>query len=325
MSLLERFAGWVLSPLLNGLIIKEDINVSNSKYIFRPQNFWEYIGQERAKERLYYYIKGIKERNEVFPHTLICGESGMGKTTLAQIIAKELNATFISCIASDLKNIETINEKIRQVNGGIFFQDEIHSLPRELAEKMYPIMEDFTNDGLRIKPFTLIGATTEIGEILRNRKPLVNRFGIILELENYTIDDLVKMAQQYKEKMFFDDILEENVYEIVARNCRNNPRTLLNILKSTIYFNGDIKKVLDNFGIMVDGLTKRDFKILKYITLNEKGVGLEGIANYLGTSADNYTYEIEPFLLQNELVVKTPRGRKITQKGKDVLSKFGEG
>ena len=319
---LKHLMDWILEPLVEGTIFSPKKEQINANYIFRPKNFWEYIGQEKIKERLYYYIEGTKSRNLVFPHTLICGESGMGKTTLAQIIANELKVNFIETIASNFKNIDEIYEKILLCNGGVLFQDEIHSLPREIAEKMYPIMEFFKHEGINIKPFTLMGATTEFGEIIRDKKPFVRRFELQLDLEDYTVKDLIKIAKQYKEKMFKNDKLSEEIYEILARNSRNAPHTLIILLKSSIYFNGDVQKVLNNFGIIKDGFTYKDIKIMKYIGSNDKGVGLQSISNFLGTSPQNYSYNIEPFLLRNEIIVRTGKGRKITQRGIEILNEL---
>lgn len=285
--------------------------------VFRPTKFSEYIGQEKNKEIINAYIKGTKERNRIFPHLIITGDSGMGKSTLARIMASELGVTLEECIASDLINIEIILERLKLVNGGILFQDEIHSLPLEVAEKMYSIMEDFKYNGRSIKPFTLIGATTEYGEMLQKKKPFCKRFKLIidLDLERYTLNDLIKIAKQYKERMFPNDKVNEDFYAIVSINCRNNPRTLITLLESGIYFDGKMDKVLSSFGILKNGFTQRDLNILKYIALNKNGVGLQTLSNYLMTSQLNYVYNIEPYLLENELILKTGKGRMITEKG----------
>lgn len=320
----DIFLAWInninlaQSVLLNQLEeFKNDTNV-----IFRPQNFIEYIGQERAKERLWNYIKGSKERNRVFPHTLLSGEPGTGKTTLAKILANELGVKFEECISSDLQDIELVRNKIDVVNGGVFFQDEIHSLPKEIAEKMYPIMEDFKCSGQFINPFTLIGATTEIGSIIDDRKPFYDRFEIILELEDYTIKELIQIGEQYRKRVFPNDNLDSDIYKIIALNCRCNPRSLIRLLKSTIYFGGNINKVLFNFGIIKNGFTEKDLKVLQYINNNERGVGLQGIAAYLGTQTKNYLYETEPYLLKNNLIVRTMKGRKITENGFKLLNEL---
>jgi len=307
-------------------------NISTSKCVvnvvdgltqtnFRPKNFSEYIGQARVKERIEYYVKGTKDRNRIFPHTLIHGSAGMGKTTLAQILANILGVTFIETIASNLEDIETIQNKIQLTDGGILFLDEIHSLPRNMAEKFYPIMEDFRYENVNIKPFTLVGATTEFGEMLQDRKPFVDRFKNIIELEDYTIGDLVTIGKQYKDREFRRDIVEISQLMLIAENCRETPRNLLRLLEATIYFRGNTRKVLDNFGIIRQGFTKKDVKILEYLVSN-KVCGLQTIANYLDTSVKNYIFEIEPYLLKKDIIMRTSRGRKITDKGLFVLEQL---
>lgn len=303
------------------LLKQKDKRITN----FRPKNFGEYVGQDNVKQRIEYFVEGIKLRGRIFPHTLIHGAAGMGKTTLAQILANMLNVAFIEAIASDVEDIETIKNKIALADGGILFLDEIHSLPRNMAEKFYPIMEDFRYENINIKPFTLIGATTELGEMIEDRKPFVDRFKNIIELEDYTIGNLVEIAKQYKDKEFINDVLDLAQLILIAENCRNTPRTLIRLLEATIYFHGNIKAVLDNFGIVSQGFTKKDIKILEYLVMNNKGCGLTTLANYLDTSIKNYMFEIEPFLLKKGIIIKTGRGRKITDKGLFILDQLRKG
>lgn len=321
MEKIHNFFGWLIEPFTEVIqenkkcnvvsLVKEKATFLN----FRPNSFDEYIGQEKVKEILKQYMKGTQSRNRIFPHTLISGTSGTGKTTLAKIISNGLKVPFIESIASDLKEVKEIKEKIEKADGGILFLDEIHSISRDMAEKFYPLMEDFKYGNQSVKPFTLVGATTELGEIMRDRKPFYNRFKIDIRLDGYTQKDLIKIGRQYKERMFEEEKLHRDVYSIIARNARSTPRTMIKLLEATIYFDGNVHKVLFNFGIIQNGFSVQDLKVLKYIALNERGVGMQGIVNYLDTSAPNYIYEIEPFLLQNALLVRTPRGRKITEKG----------
>jgi Holliday junction DNA helicase RuvB len=294
---------------------------TNPTNLYRPVNFEEYIGQEKAKSQIKSYIAGIKSRNLIFPHTLIYGKAGCGKTTLARIIAKELGVTFGELITANVVDIEVIKWKLIQINKGILFMDEIHSLPRKFAERLYSIMEDFKDNGKDIEHFTLIGATTELGEMVANRKPFVDRFEIKIELMDYTTEELMTIIKQYKEKMFSKDNITPEVYNIIANNSRFTPRTSIRLLKDCIY-SGDIKTTLINNNIIKDGYTNKDLKVLKYLAQNEKGVGINSIATFLDTSIKNYQYEIESYLVKNELIVKATRGRKITNKGLEIIKEL---
>lgn len=298
---------------LKDCITEDEVNTQN-QYSFRPKNLNEYIGQRRAKIILANYIQGIKERKIVFPHTLIHGSPGMGKTTLANIVAKLLNVRMVETIASEIETADDMLQKIVLCEGGIVFLDEIHSLKRPVAEKFYPMMEQFQFEGNPLPPFTLIGATTEVGELLKDRKPLYDRFKLVLELEEYLTEDLIKIGRQYKKKVFPNDMLSRGVFETVANNSRGTPRTVIRLVEATIYFK-HIKNVLESFRIIKDGYTYKDLKTLKYISNNEKGVGLQGLASFLNSPTESYLYEIEPFLLQKGLIIRTSRGRKITEEG----------
>lgn len=289
--------------------------------IYRPISFTEYIGQDSVKDKLKSYIAGTKARGKIFPHTLISGKAGCGKTTLARIIANELNVPFRELITANISDIEELKWLLLEVKNGIIFMDEIHSLSRNLAERLYSLMEDFQEDGKPIEQFTLIGATTEIGEILKNRKPFVDRFKIKIELDDYTIEDLTKIIKQYRERTFATDNIDEGIYTIIANNSRSTPRIAISMLEDCIY-TGNINTTLKNNNIIKDGYTFKDLKVLKYLAQNINGVGLNGIANYLDTSVKNYQYEIENHLVKNNLITKTTRGRKISQYGLDKIKEL---
>lgn len=325
------FFDWLVDPIVNiAEDFKNSIHINNAdsttekrelefasapkSKIFRPQIFEEYIGQEKAKNKLISYITAMQKRNATMPHILIYGKAGCGKTTLARIIANELQVKFKEQITSNT-NIKYIDLDIEEVEGGILFRDEIHAMPREDAEQIYTIMEDFTYEGEPIRPFTLIGATTELGEIIKNRRPFFDRFKIKIKLEDYTNEDISQIVRQYKMCSFSNDQVYESTYTIIGQNSRGTPRIAISLLEASIYLNGNIQQVLENDNIIKDGYTHEDLKLLSYITKNEKGVGLQGLVSYLDTSNENYIYEIEPYLLKNGLIIRTPRGRRITLEG----------
>jgi len=284
--------------------------------VFTPLRFDEFIGQKRAKMILKKYIEQTEIRKDIMPHILLSSCSGgKGKTTLVEIIAKELGVKFVETITSNIEDGK-LYDLIAEADGGILFLDEIHGLKRDQAEKLYTVMERFKVDGKPVKKFTLIGATTELGEIIKDMKPFYDRFKIPIELEDYNEQELSMIGKQYQEKTFelHEHLNSKKLFKI-ARNSRGTPRNLIKLLEATIYFGGKLDVVLDCFNIIKDGFTKRDLKVLRYIEKNDKGVGLQALSCYLGISTTNFQFEIEPYLLSSDLILRTPRGRKITPEG----------
>jgi Holliday junction DNA helicase RuvB len=324
-GLIPKLSKWIAEPFKEPKE-KARISVATSAVIeerpriFRPSNFEEYIGQERAKSQLKAYISGTKSRGKVFPHIMIHGNAGCGKTTLARLIAKELDVSFVEIVASDIIFAEDILSQLRKLQKhGILFVDEVHGLKREVVEGCYPIMEDGTYKDFIIAPFTFMGATTELGEILKTRRPFFDRFKIVIELEQYTNEEIERLVKQYKSKIFPNDTIMEGCYKVIAENSRGTPRMSVRLLESTIYLNGNVKQALQNFSIIDKGYNLKDLKTLQYIASNDKGVGLQGISSYLAIPAESYIYDIEPYLLQNNLLVRTGRGRKITVEGQKMI------
>lgn len=296
------------------------IDLTNN-YIYKPQTFDEYIGQEKAKNLLDVYIRQTIKRKKIFPHTLIYGQAGIGKTTLARIIARSLGVSIIETIASNLDDEEKIYSVLKKSENKVLFLDEIHSMDRCIVEKLHTVMEDFLYNDEYI-PFTLIGASTEVGEIIKKTKPFYDRFKLKLKLENYTLKELQIILKQYMRNVFPEDNVNESVYDVISKNCRLTPRIAISLLENTVYLNGNCYKSLYYNNIIKDGYTFDDMKVLDYISQNEKGVGVNSIGSYLGTSVDNYTYEIEPYLLSNAMIIRTARGRIISDKGKDLLKEL---
>lgn len=277
--------------------------------------FNNYIGQTKIKNILSSYIK----RKEVLPHVLVHGNAGCGKTTLARTIANELGVKYNELIAKSIIDPKDLIEKITKLRGGILFIDELHGLSRDKAEIIYSVMEDFKYNGKKIRPFTLIGATTEYGELLRSRRPFVDRFKINLELENYDIPTIQTLLKNYNSAKFPEEILSDSVILEISKNCRLTPRLGIRLLEATICFNSNYSEVFSNFNIVKDGYTKKDIKTLEYLSHN-KVCGIDSIASYLNIPKQSYLYEVEPYLLQNGLILRKSTGRTITQAGLSLLN-----
>ena len=172
------------------------------KFVYIQDTFDAYIGQKKAKSILRDRIVAMKSRKEIMGHILLHGKAGCGKTTLARIIANDLGVAFKEMSTGDIKDTQGLIRTIHELAGGVLFLDEIHAIDRGVAESLYSIMEDFKYNGVPMPQFTLIGATTELGELIRTRKPFVDRFKIPVELADYALDELAALTRQYRNVVF---------------------------------------------------------------------------------------------------------------------------
>jgi holliday junction DNA helicase RuvB len=295
------------------------------KFSFRPQTFEEYISQNKAKEKVKLTLEVIRTKKPC--HFIIFGNAGLGKTTLAGIIANELGCDFNMFIGSnfgieDVQKFLVKNQDAEKLQ--ILFIDEIHGLDIKTLEYLLPIIEDFKVNNLALRPFILIGASTERFLLSKKCNPFLDRIHCQIQLEDYSAEDIKFILKQYNDQIYKANVDEEN-YNILSKNVRFVPRIAIAYYDLFMACK-NANKVLEINRIIKDGLNDIDIRILEHLNnVNGKAIGEEALSVIANTDRFEYKQIIEPYLIRRGLISRTNRGRILTEAGKIFLQDIKNG
>ena len=322
---------------MNEMIEEKEIDVQN----IRPSKINEYIGQTEVKENMKIFIEAAKMRGESLDHVLLYGPPGLGKTTMAYIIANELGVNIKTASGPSIEKSGDLAAILSSLEpGDVLFIDEIHRMPRFIEEILYPAMEDFTLDivigsegqtrniKIDLPPFTLVGATTRAGDITN---PLRDRFGIVNKLQYYTEDELTLIVKRTSKVLNFE--IDDDAAIEIARRSRGTPRIAnklfrrvrdFALVENKNHIDIDItNKALDRLKIDKIGLDETDKELILTIIdkFNGGPVGIETLATSLGEETSTIEDMNEPYLIQIGLLKRTNRGRIATKKAYSYFNK----
>ena len=322
--------------VINNYELEEDNVLDNT---IRPETLKEYVGQTDVKKNIKVFIEAAKMRNEPLDHVLLYGPPGLGKTTLAFIIAHELGVNIKTASGPSIEKAGDLAAVLSSLEeGDVLFIDEIHRIPKYIEEILYPAMEDFSLDiivgsdensrniKIDLPPFTLVGATTRAGDL---SSPLRDRFGITSKLEYYTDEELTDIVKRTARVL--DTKIDKDAAVELAKRSRGTPRIANRLFKRVRDFamvegldkidEKICKKSLKRLKVDDYGLDHTDHELLEAIIdkFNGGPVGIDAIASSIGEEKATIEDVYEPFLLQKGLLKRTTRGRVVTKKGYDIL------
>lgn len=319
----------MIDRMISTELVEEDITIENN---LRPQSLDDYIGQEKVKQNLRIFIEAAKSRGESLDHVLLYGPPGLGKTTLAGIVANEMDVHLKVTSGPAIEKPGEIAALLNNLQeGDVLFIDEIHRLNRQVEEVLYPAMEDFAIDilvgkgqaarsiRLELPKFTLVGATTRAGMLTA---PLRDRFGVVNRLNFYETEELMTIV--INSAAVLGIAIEEEGAREIARRSRGTPRLANRLLKrvrdfAEVKYDGIITKdvamvALNHLEVDTLGLDQIDRTLLKTMIDVFRGnpVGLDTLAAAIGEDSGTIEDVYEPYLIQNGLIQRTPRGRVVT-------------